>query len=137
MASLDAYFQILSVNAYLHETMREDSAGFDFRSAYNYVNMPRNNALIKTDLALKTSGGCYGRIAYDQALLLNIISMKVRQIFSRKLIKSFVPSNNRVFCCRTIKKRQHIIIKMSDKYRIKVYYLLLKMYLGFYIWRVY
>lgn len=64
MTSLIVYFQKLSENAHL----RKNTQAFDHRSAHNYVIMPRNNVLIKTDLAIKIPDTCYGRITPHSGL---------------------------------------------------------------------
>lgn len=39
------------------------AAGYDLRSAYNYVVPKFNRQLVKTDIAIKLPDQCYGRIA--------------------------------------------------------------------------
>lgn len=64
------YFKKLSVNAFPPEKFSKESAGFDFRSAYNYKIEPHGKELIKTDLAIRIPDGCYGRIAPRSGLAL-------------------------------------------------------------------
>lgn len=68
MAAL--YFQKLSENAYPPEKMTQGSAGFDLRSAYEYIVGPHGKQLIKTDLSIRLPDGCYGRIAPRSGLAL-------------------------------------------------------------------
>ncbi|XP_014245631.1 deoxyuridine 5'-triphosphate nucleotidohydrolase [Cimex lectularius] len=41
----------------------QKAAGFDLRSAYDYVIPARGKGLVKTDLQIDLPEGCYGRIA--------------------------------------------------------------------------
>lgn len=63
-------FKKLSMHAYSPVKMTDGSAGFDLRSAYDYIIEPCGKALIPTDLAVKIPDGCYGRIAPRSGLAL-------------------------------------------------------------------
>lgn len=41
----------------------EQAAGYDLKSAYNYVVKAHGKELVKTDLQIQVPSGCYGRIA--------------------------------------------------------------------------
>ncbi|CAG9112696.1 unnamed protein product [Plutella xylostella] len=41
----------------------EKAAGFDLKSAYDYVVPARGKELVKTDLQIELPSGCYGRVA--------------------------------------------------------------------------
>ncbi|CAH2054573.1 unnamed protein product, partial [Iphiclides podalirius] len=41
----------------------EKAAGFDLKSAYDYVVLARGKELVKTDLQIQLPSGCYGRVA--------------------------------------------------------------------------
>ncbi|KAL0819062.1 hypothetical protein ABMA28_008340 [Loxostege sticticalis] len=48
----------------------EKAAGFDLKSAYDYVVPARGKLLIKTDLQIELPPGCYGRVAPRSGLAL-------------------------------------------------------------------
>lgn len=47
------------------------SAGYDLKSAYDYIIQPHDKQLIKTDLSISLPNGTYGRIAPRSGLALN------------------------------------------------------------------
>ncbi|CAH0731931.1 unnamed protein product, partial [Brenthis ino] len=56
-------FSRLTQNAFSPTKASEKAAGFDLKSAYDYVVPPRGKELIKTDLQIELPSGCYGRVA--------------------------------------------------------------------------
>ncbi|XKL59601.1 hypothetical protein PGB90_000617 [Kerria lacca] len=56
-------FSRITTNAFSPMKGSEKAAGYDLRSAYNYVVPPQGKELIKTDLQIELPHGCYGRIA--------------------------------------------------------------------------
>uniref|UniRef100_A0A023F852 Deoxyuridine 5'-triphosphate nucleotidohydrolase n=1 Tax=Triatoma infestans TaxID=30076 RepID=A0A023F852_TRIIF len=56
-------FVKLSSKAYAPIKGSEKAAGFDLRSAYNYIIPSRGKELVKTDLQIDLPEGCYGRVA--------------------------------------------------------------------------
>lgn len=61
----------LSDRGFAPQRSSPNSAGFDLRSAYNYVVRKMNRQLVKTDIAIKLPEQCYGRIAPRSGLALN------------------------------------------------------------------
>ena len=57
------YFQRLSDNAFEPHRATPDAAGFELRSAYDYVISPRDRQYVETDLRVGIPKGAYGRIA--------------------------------------------------------------------------
>ena len=74
MAVPTLFFVKLSDNAYPPVKMSAYAAGFDLRSAYDCMIAPHDNALVKTDLAVKIPEKCYGRIAPRSGLALKPVS---------------------------------------------------------------
>lgn len=56
-------FTKLSEHAYEPVKGSEKAAGFDLKSAYDYVVAARGKELVKTDLQVELPHGCYGRVA--------------------------------------------------------------------------
>ena len=56
-------YKKLSVYAYAPFKATKYAAGFDLRSAYDYVVPPMGREVIETDLQIHLPAGCYGRIA--------------------------------------------------------------------------
>ncbi|XP_073986254.1 deoxyuridine triphosphatase isoform X2 [Rhodnius prolixus] len=56
-------FVKLSSKAFAPTKGSDKAAGFDLKSAYNYIISARGKELIKTDLQIDLPEGCYGRIA--------------------------------------------------------------------------
>ncbi|KAJ8709137.1 hypothetical protein PYW07_008963 [Mythimna separata] len=56
-------FTRLSDNAFPPIKGSEKAAGFDLKSAYDYVVPARGKELVKTDLQIELPSGCYGRVA--------------------------------------------------------------------------
>ncbi|XP_072933448.1 deoxyuridine 5'-triphosphate nucleotidohydrolase [Epargyreus clarus] len=56
-------FTRLSDNAFPPVKGSEKAAGFDLKSAYDYVIPARGKELVKTDLQIELPSGCYGRVA--------------------------------------------------------------------------
>lgn len=65
------YFSKLSLNAFAPVKATEQSAGYDLRSAYDYIVNPQDKQLVKTDIAICVPDGCYGRIAPRSGLALH------------------------------------------------------------------
>lgn len=61
----------LSENAYPPQRATSHAAGYDLRSAYDYIVLKQNRTLVKTDLGLEIPEVCYGRIAPRSGLALN------------------------------------------------------------------
>lgn len=64
------YFQKLTNNAFPPVKATEQSAGYDIKSAYDYIIAPYGKKLVKTDLIIKVPPNCYGRIAPRSGLAL-------------------------------------------------------------------
>lgn len=62
---------ILSENAHAPQRATSGAAGYDLRSAQNYILRKNNKILVKTDICVKLPTGCYGRIAGRSGLALN------------------------------------------------------------------
>ncbi|KAI5730066.1 hypothetical protein M8J76_009624 [Diaphorina citri] len=56
-------FSKVSENAFAPHKGSDKAAGYDLRSAYDYVVPARGKELIKTDISIELPPGCYGRIA--------------------------------------------------------------------------
>ncbi|XP_026317246.1 deoxyuridine 5'-triphosphate nucleotidohydrolase [Hyposmocoma kahamanoa] len=56
-------FTRLSEHAFPPVKGSEKAAGFDLKSAYDYVVPARGKELVKTDLQIELPSGCYGRVA--------------------------------------------------------------------------
>ncbi|XP_041982690.1 deoxyuridine 5'-triphosphate nucleotidohydrolase [Aricia agestis] len=56
-------FTRLTTNAFAPSKGSEKAAGFDLKSAYDYVVPARGKELIKTDIQIELPSGCYGRVA--------------------------------------------------------------------------
>lgn len=56
-------FTRLSENAFPPVKGSERAAGFDLKSAYNYIVPARGKELVKTDIQVELPSGCYGRVA--------------------------------------------------------------------------
>lgn len=63
-------FAKLTSNAFVPTKGSKDAAGYDLRSAYEYIIPARGNALVKTDLQIEVPSGTYGRIAPRSGLAL-------------------------------------------------------------------
>ncbi|XP_046687056.1 deoxyuridine 5'-triphosphate nucleotidohydrolase-like [Homalodisca vitripennis] len=64
-------FQRLTENAFPPQRSSASAAGFDLRSAYDYIVPKFERQLVKTDLAIKLPDNCYGRIAPRSGLALH------------------------------------------------------------------
>jgi len=64
-------FLRLTENAFAPERGSSMSAGFDLRSAYDYIVPKQDKQLIKTDIAIQLPNHCYGRIAPRSGLALH------------------------------------------------------------------
>lgn len=64
-------FYKITQNAFEPEKGSLLSAGFDIKSAYNYIVPANGKCLIKTDLSFKLPENTYGRIAPRSGLALN------------------------------------------------------------------
>ncbi|KAF9813865.1 hypothetical protein SFRURICE_008020 [Spodoptera frugiperda] len=62
-ADLELKFARLTENAFPPTKGSEKAAGYDLKSAYNYVVPARGKELVKTDLQIELPSGCYGRVA--------------------------------------------------------------------------
>ncbi|CAB3233560.1 unnamed protein product [Arctia plantaginis] len=60
----------LSEHAFPPMKGSEKAAGFDLKSAYDYVVPARGKELVKTDLQIELPSGCYGRVAPRSGLAL-------------------------------------------------------------------
>ncbi|CAG9568042.1 unnamed protein product [Danaus chrysippus] len=56
-------FTRISEHAFPPVKGSDKAAGFDLKSAYDYVVPARGKELIKTDLQIELPSGCYGRVA--------------------------------------------------------------------------
>ncbi|CAH4034714.1 deoxyuridine 5'-triphosphate nucleotidohydrolase [Pieris brassicae] len=56
-------FSRLSEHAFPPVKGSEKAAGYDLKSAYNYIVPARGKELIKTDLQIELPSKCYGRVA--------------------------------------------------------------------------
>lgn len=56
-------FTRLTENAFAPVKGSERAAGFDLKSAYEYIVPARGKELVKTDLQIELPHGCYGRVA--------------------------------------------------------------------------
>ncbi|XP_063528928.1 deoxyuridine 5'-triphosphate nucleotidohydrolase [Cydia strobilella] len=56
-------FTRLSENAFAPLRGSEKAAGFDLKSAYDYIVPARGKEVVKTDLQIELPSGCYGRVA--------------------------------------------------------------------------
>ncbi|KAI8437654.1 hypothetical protein MSG28_011905 [Choristoneura fumiferana] len=56
-------FTRLSEHAFPPVKGSDKAAGFDLKSAYDYVIPARGKGLVKTDLQIELPSGCYGRVA--------------------------------------------------------------------------
>lgn len=69
-------FMRLTPNGFAPHRSSSMAAGFDLRSAYDYIVPKFNKQLIKTDISIKLPDQCYGRIAPRSGLALyNFISV--------------------------------------------------------------
>lgn len=64
-------FKRLTEYAFPPQRSSESAAGFDLRSAYDYVVPKFDRKLIKTDIAIELPIQCYGRIAPRSGLALH------------------------------------------------------------------
>lgn len=71
MSKSKLLFVKLTENGYPPERATTFSAGYDLKSAYDYVVQKKGKILIKTDIAIQLPTGCYGRIASRSGLALN------------------------------------------------------------------
>ncbi|KAL1451369.1 hypothetical protein WDU94_005753 [Cyamophila willieti] len=56
-------FTKISENAFAPHKGSDKAAGYDLKSAYDYVVPARGKELVKTDISIEIPPGCYGRIA--------------------------------------------------------------------------
>ncbi|XP_055542173.1 deoxyuridine 5'-triphosphate nucleotidohydrolase [Wyeomyia smithii] len=56
-------FAKLSKEAFAPTKGSEKAAGFDLKSAYDYIVPARGKQLVKTDIQVQLPEGCYGRVA--------------------------------------------------------------------------
>lgn len=63
---------LLSENAYIPSRATPESAGLDLQSAYDYILLPHNKILIKTDIVICLPEGTYGRIASRSSIAYNL-----------------------------------------------------------------
>ncbi|OWR41673.1 deoxyuridine 5'-triphosphate nucleotidohydrolase isoform X2 [Danaus plexippus] len=56
-------FTRISEHAFPPVKGSDKAAGFDLKSAYDYIVPARGKELIKTDLQIELPSGCYGRVA--------------------------------------------------------------------------
>ncbi|CAH2985813.1 unnamed protein product [Chilo suppressalis] len=56
-------FTRMSEHAFPPMKGSDKAAGFDLKSAYDYVVPSRGKELVKTDLQIELPSGCYGRVA--------------------------------------------------------------------------
>ena len=64
-------FVRLSANAFPPTRESARAAGYDLRSAYDYVIPGFGRGLVETDIAIRLPSGCYGRIAPRSGLALH------------------------------------------------------------------
>lgn len=63
MIGKELKFKKLSENAFAPSKGSAKAAGFDLRSAYDYVVPQKGKMMVSTDLQIELPEGCYGRIA--------------------------------------------------------------------------
>ncbi|VVC95145.1 unnamed protein product, partial [Leptidea sinapis] len=63
VSKVELKFTRLTENAYPPVRGSDKAAGFDLKSAYDYVVPARGKELVKTDLQIELPSECYGRVA--------------------------------------------------------------------------
>lgn len=110
------YFTKLSSNAYSPIKATKQSAGYDLRSAYDYIVGPHDKQLVKTDLAIKLPNECYGRIAPRSGLALKYHIDIGAGVIDRDYRGNVgVIIFNHSFSCYSIKKGDRIAQLICEK----------------------
>ncbi|GBP15221.1 Deoxyuridine 5'-triphosphate nucleotidohydrolase [Eumeta japonica] len=110
-------FTRLSEHAFPPVKGSEKAAGFDIKSAYDYIVPARGKELVKTDLQIELPSGCYGRVAPRSGLAVkNFIDVGVEGSMSRRAIRELMVTVTHVYS--QSQRSYQCVVSLLDRNRI-------------------